>query len=76
MLEDLGVRRGGVRFEGGAEEVRIEPDREPFVVRLHDSAYETQRLDLLIQNLESQTELDVAVEKHPDDVLIVSRNPS
>ena len=53
-----------------------EPDAEPFLLRLHESAYGTQRMDLLIRNLEAQTDLDVTVEERLDDVLIVSRNPS
>ena len=51
-------------------------DAESFQLRLHDSAYRTQRLDLLIRNLESQTDLDVTVEERLNEVLIVSRNPS
>ena len=53
-----------------------ESDREPFLVQLHDSAYGTQRLDLLIQNVESQTDLEIAVEERLNEVVIVSRNPS
>ena len=53
-----------------------QPDAESFQLRLHDSAYGTQRLDLLIRNLESQTDLDVTVEERVNEVLIVSRNPS
>ena len=49
-------------------------DGEPFLVRLHDSAYETQRLDLLIRNLESQTDLVIAVEERLNDILVVTRN--
>ena len=45
---------------------------QPFGVILHDSAYETERLDLLIQNLEAQTDLDIAVEERPDRVVVVS----
>ena len=45
---------------------------EPFRVRLHDSAYATQRLDLLMQNLESQTDLDIAVEERLDRIVVVS----
>ena len=53
-----------------------EPDAESFQLRLHDSAYRTQRLDLLIRNLEEQTDLDIAVEERANEVLIVSRDPS
>ena len=45
---------------------------EPFRVRLHDSAYETDLLDLLMQNLESQTDLDIAVEERLDRIVVVS----
>ncbi len=53
-----------------------EPDAESFQLRLHDSAYQTQRLDLLIRNLEAQTDLDIAVEERANEVLIVSHDPS
>ncbi|MCY4030263.1 MAG: M56 family metallopeptidase [Acidobacteria bacterium] len=53
-----------------------EPDAESFQLRLHDSAYQTQRLELLIRSLEAQTDLDIAVEERANEVLIVSRNPS
>ena len=53
-----------------------EPDAESFQLRLHVSAYGTQRLDLVIRNLEAQTDLDIAVEERANEVLIVSRNPS
>ena len=45
---------------------------EPFRVRLHGSALGTRRLDLLIRNLESQTDLDIAVEDRPHEILVVS----
>ena len=45
---------------------------EPFRVRLHGSAYETDLLDLLMQNLESQTDLDIAVEERLDRIVVVS----
>ncbi len=45
---------------------------QPFQVILHDSARATRRLDLLIRNLESQTDLDIAVEDRPDEILVVS----
>ena len=44
----------------------------PFDVILHDSARGTQRLDLLIRNLESQTDLDIVVENRSDEILVVS----
>jgi len=53
-----------------------QPEAESFHLRLHDSAYRTQRLVLLIGNLELQTNLDVTVEERVNEVLIVSRNPS
>ena len=49
---------------------------EPFRVRLHGSALGTRRLDLLIPNLESQTDLDIAVEERPREILVVSERPS
>ena len=47
----------------------------PFDVMLHDSARGTRRLDLLIRNLESQTDLDIIVEDRPDEILVVSPGP-
>lgn len=49
---------------------------QPFDVILHDSARGTERLDLLIRNLESQTGLDIVVEDRPNEILVVSRSPS
>ena len=49
---------------------------QPFRVVLHGSALGTRRLDLLIRNLESQTNLDIAVEDRSHEVLIVSERPS
>ena len=49
---------------------------QPFRVILHGSALGTRRLDLLIRNLESQTNLDIAVEDRSHEVLIVSERPS
>ena len=49
---------------------------QPFRAILHDSARSTQRLDLLIRNLESQTNLDIVVEDRPHEILVVSRRPS
>ncbi len=48
---------------------------EPIRVRLHGSALGTRRLDLLIRNLESQTDLDIAVEERPHEILVVSPGP-
>ena len=44
----------------------------PFHVRLHPSADRTQRLDLLIRNLESQTDLDIEIVERPDRIVVVS----
>ena len=44
----------------------------PFHVRIHPSADRTRRLDLLIGNLESQTDLDIEITERPDRVLVVS----
>ena len=44
----------------------------PFHVQVHDSAYETRQLDLLIENLEAQTDLDIAVEDRPERIVVVS----
>lgn len=43
----------------------------PFHVRIHPSAHGTQRLDLLMRNLESQTDLDIEIATRPGRVLIV-----
>ena len=48
---------------------------EPIRVRLHGSALGTRRLDVLIRNLESQTDLDIAVEERPHEILVVSERP-
>ena len=53
-----------------------EPAAASFQLRLHYSASRTQRLDLLIRNLESQSDLYATVEERVNEVLIVSRNPS
>lgn len=45
---------------------------EPFRVRLHDESPLTQRLDLLIENLEAQTDLEIAVEERVHRVVVVS----
>ena len=47
------------------------PDH-PFHVRLHPSAQRTQRLDLLIRNLESQTDLDIEIVERSDLIVVVS----
>ena len=47
---------------------------EPFHVRLHHSAHETDRLDLLIRNMESQTDLDISVEERVDEIVVVSQS--
>ena len=52
------------------------PVAYPFHVRVHRSAYRTERLDLLIQNIEAQTDLDIAVEERRERVVIVSEGPS
>ena len=44
----------------------------PFHVRVHDSAYRTRRLELVIRNLEAQTDLDFVVEERPDRLVEVS----
>ena len=49
-------------------------DAEPFYIRMHDSAYETAQLDLLIRNIESQTSLGISVEERSGEVVIVSQN--
>lgn len=45
---------------------------EPFHVRVHDSAYGTEGLELLVRNLEAQTALDISVEDRPDRLVVVS----
>ena len=45
---------------------------EPFHVRVHDSAYGTEGLELLIRNLEAQTDLDITLEERPDLLVEVS----
>ena len=46
-----------------------------FHVQFHRSAYVTRRLDLLIQNLEFQTDLDIAIEERLEPMVVVSKNP-
>ena len=48
---------------------------EPFHVRIHRTAHDTERLDLLIRNMESQTNLDIVVEERFDQVVVVSEDP-
>ena len=45
---------------------------QPFHVRIHPSADRTRRLDLVIRNLEAQTDLDIEIVERPDRVLVVS----
>ena len=49
------------------------PADEPILVRVHDSAYRTERLDLLIRNLEAQSDLQIHVEERPTEVLYVTQ---
>ena len=44
---------------------------QPFHVQIHDSAYGTERLDLLTQNIESQTDLDITVEERLERIVVV-----
>ena len=48
------------------------PADEPVLIRIHDSAFRTERLDLLIRNLEAQTDLDIRMEDRPTEVLYVT----
>lgn len=48
------------------------PADEPIFITIHDSAFGTERLDLLIRNLEAQTDLDIHVEERPQEVLYVT----
>jgi hypothetical protein len=50
------------------------PPAEPFYVHFHDSAHGTRRFELLIRNVESQTDLDITVEQRLDDFLVVSKS--
>lgn len=50
------------------------PPAHPFYVHFHDSAHGTRRMELLIQNLESQSDLQVTVEQRLDDFVLVSKN--
>jgi len=49
------------------------PADEPLLIRVHDSAFRTERLDLLIRNLEAQTDLDIRIEDRPTEVLHVTQ---
>jgi hypothetical protein len=49
------------------------PAKEPIHIRVHDSAFRTERLDLLIQNLEAQSDLQIQVEDRPQEVLYVTQ---
>ena len=71
---DAGMLRGLLSSQLGmpvADET-VGSASEPFHVRVHDSAYRTRRLELLIRNLEAQTDLDIAVEERPDRLVVVS----
>lgn len=48
------------------------PAAEPFHVRVHDSAYGTEGLDLLVRNLKAQTDLDLSIEDRSDRLVVVS----
>ena len=48
------------------------PVAEPFRVRLHGGSQMPQELDPLIENLEAQSDLDIAVEQRPNRVVVVS----
>lgn len=48
------------------------PVAEPFRVRLHGGSQTAQELDPLIENLEAQSDLDIAVEQRPNRVVVVS----
>ncbi|MYD72314.1 MAG: M56 family metallopeptidase [Acidobacteria bacterium] len=48
------------------------PVAEPFRVRLHGGSQIPQDLDPLIENLEAQSGLDIAVEQRPNRVVVVS----
>jgi beta-lactamase regulating signal transducer with metallopeptidase domain len=50
------------------------PPAETFYVHFHDSAHGTRRFELLIRNVESQTDLDITVEQRLDDFLVVSKS--
>ena len=45
---------------------------KPYWIRLHRSSDKTRRFDLLIQNLEAQTDLDIRIEDQPTEVLYVT----
>lgn len=47
----------------------------PFRVRIHRSAYQTRRYELLIANIEAQTDLELALEKRSNEVLLVKKRP-
>ena len=49
------------------------PPEEPFHVRLYRSSFRTERLDMLIHNLEAQTDLDIRIEDRPTEVLYVTQ---
>jgi hypothetical protein len=52
---------------------QAESATNPFWIALHRSAFRTERLDLLIRNLEAQTDLEIRVEKRPTEVLYLTQ---
>ncbi len=69
---DLLVRLLSIQLGMPVIDETVGPATEPFHVRVHDSAYRTRRLELVIRNLEDQTDLDIAVEERPDRLVEVS----
>ena len=49
---------------------------EPYEVLLYDSAYYTTQADLLIQNLEAQTDLDIVIDQRPQQMVAVIESQS
>ena len=68
VLVDLLADTLGIPF---VDQTTGKPEH-PFHVRIHPSADRTQRLDLLIRNLESQTDLDIDIVERPDRIVVVS----
>ena len=49
---------------------------EPYEVLLYNSAYYTTQVDLLIQNLEAQTDLDIVIDQRPQQMVAVIESQS
>ncbi len=52
-----------------------EPPEKRILARFHDSSYRTRYLDLVVENLERQSDLEFTFEDRPIDILHLERSP-